>query len=85
MTDTFSENTSENTSGSTDAGSDSPTLVVVSKVKKIVKERGGLNTSSCCIEALTTLITNECLKGIERAKSSGRKTLMGRDITSDAA
>jgi len=58
----------------------SDALIVVSKVKKLVREEGDLNTSECAIKALTQKVIEECLKGIERAKSSGRKTFMGRDI-----
>lgn len=56
------------------------TLVVVSKVKKVIREKSGLNTSQCCIDALTRRITDEILKGVENAKTAGRKTVMGRDI-----
>ena len=52
------------------------TLVVVSKVKKLIKDQSGFNTSQCCIEALTGKVVEECLKGIEQAKESGRKTVM---------
>lgn len=56
------------------------TLVVVSKVKQFVKSVAGFNTSQCAIDALTQKVVGECLQGIERAKESERKTLMGRDI-----
>lgn len=56
------------------------TLVVVSKVKKLIKEQSGFNTSQCAVEALTKKVVAECLSGIECAKNSGRKTVMGRDI-----
>ncbi len=56
------------------------TLVVVSKVKKLIRAQSGLNTSQCCIDALTRRITEEVTKGIANAKTAGRKTVMGRDI-----
>lgn len=56
------------------------TLVVVSKVKKFIKEQSDFNTSKCGVEALTRKVASECLKGIENAKQAGRKTVMGRDI-----
>ena len=56
------------------------TLVVVSKVKKLIKDQSGFSTSQCCIDALTKKVVEECLKGIEQARSVERKTVMGRDI-----
>gem|GEM_PF-3478825 len=56
------------------------TMIVVSKVKKFIRDQGGLNTSEDAITALTQKVIEECLKGIERAKSDGRKTFMGRDV-----
>ncbi|MCB0352512.1 MAG: hypothetical protein KDD64_03280 [Bdellovibrionales bacterium] len=59
---------------------ESDTLVVVSKVKKLIKDQSDYNTSQCCIDALTKKVIEECLKGIEKAHEAGRKTVMGRDI-----
>lgn len=56
------------------------TLVVVSKVKRMIRDTAGMNTSQCCIDALTKKINDECRQAIERAKTAGRKTVMGRDI-----
>lgn len=56
------------------------TLVVVSKIKKFVRDQSGFNTSQCAIDALTQKVVEECLKGIERANAVGRKTFMGRDV-----
>ena len=56
------------------------TLVVVSKVKQLVRERAEFNSSQCFIDALTRKVVEEALKGIERAKAAGRKTVMGRDL-----
>ncbi len=58
------------------------TLVVTSKVKKLVRERSGFNSSQCFVDALTRKVVEESLKGIERAKAAGRKTVMGRDLES---
>lgn len=58
-------------------------LVVTSKVKKIIKEQGGMNTSSATIEVLSKAIERLCLKGVESAKADGRKTVMDRDIIID--
>lgn len=59
------------------------TLVVTSKVKKLIKEKGGMNTSAATVEVLSKAIERLCLKGIESAKSDGRKTVMDRDIIID--
>jgi len=56
------------------------TLVVVSKVKKLILDKSHMSTSQCFIDALTKKIVKECITGIEKAKESGRKTVMGRDI-----
>ena len=61
----------------------SEVLVVTSKVKKIVKEQGGMNTSAATIEVLSKAVERLCLKGIESAKADGRKTVMDRDIIID--
>ncbi len=58
-------------------------LVVTSKVKKIIKEKGGMNTSSATIETLSKAVERLCLKGVESAKADGRKTVMDRDIIID--
>lgn len=58
-------------------------LVVTSKVKKIIKEKGGMNTSAATVEVLSKAIEKLCLKGIESAKADGRKTVMDRDIIID--
>lgn len=56
------------------------TLVVVSKVKKLVRDLSDYNTSQCAIDALTEKVVQECKKAIEGARTSGRKTIMGRDF-----
>jgi histone H3/H4 len=61
----------------------SEVLVVTSKVKKLIKEKGSMNTSSETVEVLSKAIERLCLKGIEAAKADGRKTVMARDIIID--
>lgn len=61
---------------------ESDILVVVSKVKKLIRDQSDFNTSQCAIEALTKKVIEECLRGIERAHEAGRKTVMGRDLSS---
>lgn len=58
-------------------------LVVTSKIKKIIKEKGDMNTSAATIEILSKAVERLCLKGIESAKADGRKTVMDRDIIID--
>jgi histone H3/H4 len=61
----------------------SEVLVVTSKVKKLIKEKGAMNTSAETIDVLSKAIEQLCLKGIENAKKDGRKTVMARDILVD--
>lgn len=58
-------------------------LVVTSKVKKFIKEKGEMNTSSETIDVLSKAIEHLCSKGIDSAKADGRKTVMARDIVID--
>ncbi len=58
-------------------------LVVTSKVKKYIKESGGCNTSSETVDVLSKAVQRLCEKGMESAKSDGRKTVMARDIIID--
>lgn len=58
-------------------------LVVTSKIKKMIKEQGGCNTSAETIEALSQAVEALCKRGIEKAKNEGRKTVMARDIVID--
>ncbi len=59
------------------------TYVVTSKIKKLIKEQGGCNTSAETIDVLSEAVKKLCAKGIESAKSDGRKTVMARDIVID--
>ena len=58
----------------------SEVLVVVSKVKALIKNKGGLSTSGSVAHVLTRMVERECLKAIENAKADGRKTVMDRDF-----
>ena len=59
------------------------TLVVTSKVKKFIKEKGGCNTSGETVDALSKAVERLCERGLESAKADGRKTVMARDIVVD--
>lgn len=56
------------------------TLVVVSKVKKFVRELAGMHTGADAIAALSEKVAQECRRAIENARTDGRKTLKGRDF-----
>lgn len=58
-------------------------LVVTSKVKKFIKEKGTMNTSAETVDILSKAVEALCMKGIEAAKADGRKTVMARDIIID--
>lgn len=67
--------------GGESAGSiDDEILVVVSKVKKYITEKSGMNTSGGVAEALTTRVQRLCDRAIEEARRQGRKTVMDRDV-----
>lgn len=55
-------------------------LVVVSKVKAFIKDKGGMNTSGSVMEALTRIVEQECEKAIQNAQADKRKTVMDRDF-----
>ncbi len=57
--------------------------VVTSKVKKLIKEHGGCNTSAETVAVLSEAVKRLCAKGIDSAKADGRKTVMARDIVID--
>ncbi len=61
------------------------TLIVVSKLKKYIKERAELNTSGNVAETLSSIIRSLCDKAIENAKTEGRKTVMDRDFSGMAS
>ena len=58
-------------------------LVVTSKVKRFIKDESGCNTSAETVEVLSKAVEQLCKKGVESAKSDGRKTVMARDIIID--
>ena len=55
-------------------------LVVASKIKKYIKEKADMNTSSSTMDALTALLTRTLDQAIQNAKGEGRKTVMDRDV-----
>jgi len=55
-------------------------LIVVSKVKKYIKEKHQLSTSSSFFEALNKDVATAVNEAIASAQSNKRKTVMGRDL-----
>ncbi len=58
----------------------SDNFVVVSKLKKLIKSKSGMNTSSSAVDPLNRLIMEQVEKAIENAKNDRRKTVMDRDF-----
>ncbi len=73
-------------SGGQSSGSVGPTsvddevLVVVSKVKKYITEKSGMNTSASVMDVLTDRVKALCDQAIVEARNDGRKTVMDRDF-----
>ena len=55
-------------------------LVVMSKLKKYIREQSSCNTSASVGEALSARVRQLCDQAIENAKREGRKTVMDRDF-----
>jgi len=62
------------------ASADEEILVVVSKVKKYIKDRHGMNTSDSVMLVLSHKLRTLAHLSIEEAKRNGRKTVFDRDI-----
>ena len=58
-------------------------LVVVSKLKAYIRSKSGMNTSGNVAPVLSDMVRQQCDQAIEKAKSSGRKTVMDRDFLSE--
>lgn len=55
-------------------------LVVVSKLKKYIKETAGMNTAANVAAVLSKILKERCEDAIVKAKEAGRKTVMDRDF-----
>jgi histone H3/H4 len=55
-------------------------LIVLSKVKKFIKDHGDFNTSSGFFEPLNADVLKSCRDAIAHAQKLGRKTVMGKDF-----
>ena len=55
-------------------------LIVISKVKKFIKDQADFNTSAAFFEPLNQDILKACQEALTHAKKLGRKTVMGKDF-----
>jgi histone H3/H4 len=55
-------------------------LIVISKVKKYIKDKGDFNTSAGFFEPLNQDIVKACHDAVAHTKKLGRKTVMGKDF-----
>jgi histone H3/H4 len=64
-------------------GSESETdvLIVVSKLKKYVRDRSGMNTSDSVVQVLSDHVRALCREAIRQAGQDGRRTVLDRDFT----
>lgn len=58
----------------------SESLVVVSKVKKYIKNKAGMNTSATVMDQLSKIVEKEIERAVQNAKNDNRKTVMDRDF-----
>jgi hypothetical protein len=59
---------------------DPDVLIVVSKLKKYVRDKHGLSTSDQVIAVLSDRVRELCDDAAEKSRHAGRKTLMDRDF-----
>ena len=55
-------------------------LIVLSKVKKYIKEKSGFSTSGSFFDPLNKDVQDALKNAIDHTKKSDRKTVMGRDF-----
>jgi histone H3/H4 len=60
--------------------SDNEVLVVASKLKNYIKDKGGMKTSGSVLQVLSNRIRGMCDEAIETANRDGRKTVLDRDF-----
>ena len=60
-------------------------LVVFSKVKKYIREKGEMNTAGNVAEVISDRVRALCDAAIEAARKDGRKTVKDRDIPTIAS
>lgn len=67
-------------SSSASSSDEDEILVVVSKLKKYIKDRSGMNASDAIAVVLSNQLRRMCNGAIERAGRDGRKTVLDRDF-----
>jgi histone H3/H4 len=60
--------------------SDDDVMVVVSRMKKYIREKSGMNTSDAVANALSEHVRAVCDEAIRAAGADGRKTVLDRDV-----
>ncbi len=55
-------------------------LIVISKVKKFIKDKSDMNTSAGFFEPLNSDVVKACRDAVAHAQKLGRKTVMGKDF-----
>lgn len=61
--------------------SETDVLIVVSKLKKYVRDRSGMNTSDAVVQVLSDHVRELCREAIRQAGQDGRRTVLDRDFT----
>jgi len=56
-------------------------LVVASKVKGYVRDKGDMKTSANVLQVLSDRIRAMCDAAVENARADGRKTVLDRDFS----
>ena len=59
---------------------DNEVLIVVSKLKKYIKARSGMNTSDKVAAVLSEQLREACREAIRLATADGRRTVLERDF-----
>jgi hypothetical protein len=67
-------------SASSGSSADDDVLVVVSRLKKYIRDRSGMNTSDAVAVALSEHVRAICDEAIRIAGADGRKTVLDRDV-----
>ena len=62
------------------ADAEAEILIVVSKMKKYIRDRSGMNTSDAVADALSDHVRAICDEAIRTAATDGRKTVLDRDV-----
>jgi hypothetical protein len=63
-------------------GGEDDILIVVSKLKKYIRGKSGMNTSDTVMPVLSAHLRRVCDRAIQKAAEEGRKTVLDRDFRS---